>query len=55
MKIDDVVIIGAGRYDNEPGVIVAIRPRTIDVVLGRTGQYVTIRHSSIAEIYPQEQ
>lgn len=44
------VVIIAGRYTNEPAMVIETGKATLGVLLGRTGNFVTVRRSSV-DIY----
>lgn len=49
--VGDAVVIVRGRHTNEPGIVVGSytngRRRTLDVLLGRTGERVRVLRSSV--------
>lgn len=54
LRADTPVVIIAGRHANEPAIVAKVQrryaARTVEVLLGRTGERVTVRTSSL-EVY----
>jgi hypothetical protein len=54
LRADTPVVIVRGKHANEPGVVAKVQrryaARTVEVLLGRTGERVTVRTSSL-EVY----
>jgi hypothetical protein len=47
LTVGQAVVIEHGPYDGEPAVIVYVGGRTVDVLLSRTGDRVTVLQSSV--------